>query len=133
MSLLCAACVRQGSYATKKTAAAPLRRLLTVSKRTGCDARQALKILIEKTRVRKIKLFSDVRNGQITVLEHYFRLSYNGTIYPFFGIDAAFLLHYATEIRLRDAQLSGIEGEVVLITAILIDKQNKTIKELTRV
>ena len=52
-----------------------------------------------------------------------------GTVYPFFGSDTAGLPNHRTEITLREAHLPGIERNLVLSLSMLVDEQNKTVKD----
>ena len=51
-----------------------------------------------------------------------------GTVYPVFGSNAAGLPDNSAELAVRETHLFGIEGYLVLLRGILVDKIDETVK-----
>ena len=90
---------------------------------------QPFEVLAEEAGVREIELVGYLRHISAAVAKHHLGLCNERPVYPFLGRNAAGLANHRAQIAYRNAHFAGIEVEVMLPAAIVVNKIDEPLEE----
>ena len=96
----------------------------------GRKACQSLEILAEETDVREIQLIGNLCSLPVAMAQLHLGGRDDGSVYPLLRTHSAHRHHKRAQIATGDAKFLGIEGKLMLLAAMEIDKAQETIEDL---
>ena len=93
-------------------------------------ANESLEVLAEEARIGEVEGFRDLGDLQVAVAQLHLGGGDDRLVYPFLRRDAAGLPYRRAKVSLGDANLLGVEGELSLRLAMVVDELEETVEDV---